>query len=37
MTHAMGITRSEVRLPLVEGSEALMAKIESVLKAKNLR
>ena len=37
MTHAMGITRSEVRLPLIEGSEALMAKIESVLKAKNLR
>ena len=37
MTHAMGITRSEVRLPLVEGSEALMAKIESVLQAKNLR
>ena len=37
MTHAMGITRSEVRLPLVEGSETLIAKIDSVIKAKNLR
>ena len=37
MTHAMGITRSEVRLPLVEGSEALMEKMQSVIKAKNLR
>lgn len=37
MTHAMGITRSEVRLPLVEGSEALMENMQSVIKAKNLR
>lgn len=37
MTHAMGITRSEVRLPLVEGSEALMADMERVIKEKNLR
>ena len=37
MTHAMDITRSEVRLPLVEGSEALMKNMQSVIKAKNLR
>jgi 4-hydroxy-tetrahydrodipicolinate synthase len=37
MTHAMGITRSEVRLPLVEGSEALMMAMEQVIKEKNLR
>lgn len=37
MTHVMGITRSEVRLPLVEGSEALMADMERVIKEKNLR
>ena len=37
MTHAMGITRSEVRLPLVEGSEALMENMQSIIKAKNLR
>ena len=36
MTHAMGITRSEVRLPLVEGSETLMAEMERVIKEKNL-
>jgi hypothetical protein len=33
----MGITRSEVRLPLVEGNETLMADMERVIKAKNLR
>lgn len=37
MTQAMGLTRSEVRLPLVEGSEALMADMERVIKTKNLR
>lgn len=37
MTAAMGLTRSEVRLPLVEGSEALMVEMERVIKAKNLR
>ena len=37
MTHAMGLTSDEVRLPLVEGSEELKAKMESVIKAKNLR
>lgn len=37
MTHVMGITRSEVRLPLVEGSETLMADMERVIKEKNLR
>ncbi len=36
MTHAMGITRSEVRLPLVEGSETLMAEMERVIKEKSL-
>ena len=37
MTAAMGLTRSEVRLPLVEGSQRLMAEMECVIKAKNLR
>ncbi len=37
MTHAMGITLSEVRLPLVEGSEALHAEMVRVIKEKNLR
>ena len=37
MTHAMGITRSEVRLPLVDGSEVLMADMKRVIKEKNLR
>lgn len=37
MTHAMGITRSEVRLPLVEGSEALSQEMVRVIKEKNLR
>lgn len=37
MTHTMGITRSEVRLPLIEGSQALMEKMQSVIKAKDLR
>lgn len=37
MTHAMGITRSEVRLPLVEGSQVLMEKMQSVIKAKDLQ
>ena len=37
MTHAMGITRSEVRLPLVEGSSSLMVEMERVIKEKNLR
>ena len=37
MTQAMGLTRNEVRLPLVEGSEALMADMERVIKEKNLR
>ena len=36
MTHAMGLTSDEVRLPLVEGSEELKAKMESVIKAKML-
>ena len=37
MTQAMGLTRNEVRLPLVEGSDALMTKMQSVIKEKNLR
>lgn len=37
MTQAMGLTRSEVRLPLVEGSEALIADMERVIKEKNLQ
>ncbi len=37
MTQAMGLTRNEVRLPLVEGSEALIADMERVIKEKNLR
>ena len=37
MTHAMGITLSEVRLPLVEGSKALHAEMVRVIKEKNLR
>ena len=37
MTEAMGLTRSEVRLPLVEGSQTLKADMERVIKAKNLR
>ncbi|MBO7283256.1 MAG: 4-hydroxy-tetrahydrodipicolinate synthase [Alistipes sp.] len=37
MTHAMGITRSEVRLPLVEGSEILKADMERVIKEKSLQ
>ena len=36
MTHAMGLTSDEVRLPLVEGSEELKTKMESVIKAKML-
>lgn len=31
MTAAMGITRSEVRLPLVEGTENLAADIKSAI------
>ena len=37
MTNVMGITRSEVRLPLVEGSEALSKEMERVIKEKDLR
>ena len=37
MTHAMGITRSEVRLPLVEGSEILKADMERIIKEKSLQ
>lgn len=37
MTHAMGITRSEVRLPLVEGSETLKADMERIIKEKSLQ
>ena len=37
MTHTMGLTRSEVRLPLVEGSDALMAQMQRVIAEKNLR
>lgn len=37
MTAAMGITRSEVRLPLVEGSETLMQAIKSAITKYDLR
>jgi 4-hydroxy-tetrahydrodipicolinate synthase len=37
MTHTMGLTRSEVRLPLVEGSDALMEQMQRVIAEKNLR
>ena len=37
MTHAMGITRSEVRLPLVEGSKILKADMERIIKEKSLQ
>ena len=37
MTHAMGITRSEVRLPLVKGSEILKADMERVIEEKSLQ
>jgi 4-hydroxy-tetrahydrodipicolinate synthase len=37
MTQAMGITRSEVRLPLVEGSEILKADMERIIKEKSLQ
>lgn len=37
MTAAMGLTRSEVRLPLVEGSDALMSDTMQAVKSHNLR
>lgn len=37
MTAAMGITRSEVRLPLVEGSESLLEEIKSAITKYDLR
>lgn len=37
MTAAMGLTRSEVRLPLVEGSDALMSDTMKSVKSHNLR
>ena len=37
MTHAMGLTRSEVRLPLVEASQTLMADMSRIIEAKSLR
>lgn len=37
MTAAMGITRSEVRLPLVEGSESLIEEIKSAITKYDLR
>ena len=37
MTHTMGLTRSEVRLPLVEGSDALMEQMQRVIAKMNLR
>jgi 4-hydroxy-tetrahydrodipicolinate synthase len=37
MTAAMGITRDEVRLPLVEGTEALRQDIKNGIKKYDLR
>ena len=37
MTAAMGLTRSEVRLPLVEGSEELYTAIKSAIAKYELR
>lgn len=37
MTAAMGITRDEVRLPLVEGSESLSAEIKNIVTKYDLR
>ena len=37
MTAAMGITRSEVRLPLVEGSEALVEATKNAVTKYDLR
>ena len=37
MTAAMGLTRSEVRLPLVEGSKALVEEMEQVITKMNFR
>jgi 4-hydroxy-tetrahydrodipicolinate synthase len=37
MTEAMGLTRRDVRLPLVEGSEALVADIKSAIERYDLK
>ena len=37
MAKVMGLTSNEVRLPLVEGSEALQRDIENIVKAYDLK